>query len=73
MALTNFSRILRDYEFYPSFLGDFRILEDLRFLDGFRRSGHPEVHGGALVKHQGVKALKKFGFFTSGGQTNSLK
>ena len=33
----------------------------------------PSVHGGAFMGVQGVKALKKFDLFTSGGQINSLK
>ena len=32
-----------------------------------------QVHNGALVVVHGVKLLKNFGPFTSGGQINSLK
>ena len=32
-----------------------------------------QVHGGDLVAVHGVKLLKDFGLFTSGGQINSSK
>ena len=42
---------------------------DLEVLQAQQQS----LHDRALVGVQGVKALKKLGFFTSGGQINSLK